>query len=206
VDRPTVTARRPVRLALFGGVFDPIHNGHVAAARAAANRFQLDRVLFIPAARPPHKAACHAPYADRVRMVELALEGDPRFEASRLEESTEGAESARPSYSIDTIEKVRAQLSDGDELFFLIGADAFADIAAWRRWRDVARAVVFLVVSRPGHVYEIPPETRVERLDTVDLPVSSSEIRRKLAAGELVLDVPPGVLGYIASHRLYTQI
>ncbi len=198
-----VTGRSPARLALFGGAFDPIHNGHLAAARAAAGRFQLDRVLFIPAARPPHKAACHAPYADRVRMVELALEGDPRFEVSRIEE---GAEGARPSYSIDTIEKVRAHMAAGDELFFLIGADAFAEIGAWRRWREVARAVVFLVVSRPGHVYEIPPETRVERLDTVDLPVSSSEIRRKLAAGDLIVDVPPSVLGYIASHHLYTRM
>jgi nicotinate-nucleotide adenylyltransferase len=197
-----MTPPPPVRLALFGGAFDPIHNGHLAAARAAAGRFQLDRVLFIPAARPPHKAACHAPYADRVRMVGLALEGDPLFEVSRIEEVAEGA---GRSYSIDTIEKVRAQMAAGDELFFLIGADAFAEIGAWRRWRDVARAVAFLVVSRPGHVYEIPPETRVERLDTVDLPVSSSEIRRKLAAGQFVLDVPPSVLGYIASHHLYAQ-
>jgi nicotinate-nucleotide adenylyltransferase len=196
-DRPAA------RLALFGGAFDPIHNGHLAVARAAATRFQLDRVLFIPAARPPHKAACHASYADRVRMIELALEGDPRFTVSRLEDSAEGA---GYSYSIDTVEKVRSELTPGQELFFLIGADAFAEIGSWRRWRDVARAVTFLVVSRPGHVYEIPPEARVERLDTVELPVSSSEIRRKLAAGRNVLDVPPAVLGYIASRHLYEQL
>lgn len=187
------------RLALFGGAFDPIHNGHLAVARAAADRFQLDRVLFVPAGAPPHKPACHAPYADRLRMVELACEGDPRFAASRLEEGPD------LSYSIDTIETVRAGLAPGDALFFLIGADAFAEIAAWRRWRDVARAVIFLVVSRPGHVYEIPRETRVERLDTVDLPVSSSEIRRKLAEHQPVLDVPPRVLGYIQHERLYTN-
>ena len=185
------------RLALFGGAFDPIHNGHLAAAHAAATRFRLDHVLFVPAARPPHKAACHAPYTDRVRMIELAIEDDPRFAVSRLEEGP------GQSYSIDTIEKVRAGMSATEELFFLIGADAFAEITSWRRWRDVARAVTFLVVSRPGHKYAIPSETRVERLDTLDLAVSSSEIRRKLAAGGFPLDVPPKVLGYIASGHLY---
>lgn len=191
---------RPLRLALFGGAFDPIHNGHLAAARAAAGRFRLDRVLFVPAGAPPHKPACHAPYADRLRMVELACAGDPRLEASRLEEGPD------PSYSIDTIEIVRARMAPEDELYFLIGADAFAEIGCWRRWRDVARAVTFLVVSRPGHVYNVPPETRVERLDTVDVPVSSSEIRRRLALGETVLDVPPVVLGYIQRERLYGRL
>jgi len=195
-----VSGRPPGRLALFGGSFDPIHNGHLAVARAAAARFGLDRVLFIPAGSPPHKTACHAPYADRFRMVELALEGDPRFAVSRLEEG------AGRNYSIDTIERVRAQMAPGDELFFLIGADAFAEIGSWRRWRDVAREVVFLVVSRPGHVYAIPPETRVERLDTVEVPVSSSEIRRKLAAGEPMIDVPRAVLGYIAGRHLYAEV
>jgi len=188
-----------MRLALFGGAFDPIHYGHLAVARAAAERFRLDRVLFIPAARPPHKPACHAPYADRVRMAELAVEGEARFEVSRLEEG-EGR-----SYSIDTIEKVRGRMRAGDELFFLIGADAFAEIESWHRWRDVARAVVFLVVSRPGHVYKIPAGTRVERLDSVEVPVSSSEIRRKLAAGEAAVDVPPKVLEYIAGRQLYAE-
>jgi nicotinate-nucleotide adenylyltransferase len=189
-----------VRLALFGGAFDPIHNGHVAAARSAADTFHLDRVLFIPAGAPPHKPASHAPYEARLRMVELACAADPRLEASRLEEGP------APSYSIDTIEAVRASMAAGDELFFLIGADAFADITSWRRWRDVVRAVTFLVVSRPGHIYDIPPEARVQRLDTVDLPISSSEIRRKLAAGKMALDVPAQVLGYIQRERLYTQI
>jgi nicotinate-nucleotide adenylyltransferase len=189
-----------VRLALFGGAFDPIHNGHLAVARAAAGNFQLDRVLFLPAARPPHKPACHAPYDDRCRMVELAVAGDTRFEVSRLEEGP------GRSYSIDTIEKVRAQSASSDELFFVLGADAFAEIGSWHRWRDVARSVIFLVVSRPGHAYHIPPEARVERLDTLELPVSSSEIRRKLVAGELVVDVPPDVLGYIAARHLYREV
>jgi nicotinate-nucleotide adenylyltransferase len=189
-----------MRLALFGGTFDPIHDAHLAIARSAADHFQLDRVLFVPAAHPPHKAGVtHAPYEDRVRMVALACAGEPRFEVSRLEENTER------SYSIDTIEKLGSRLTPADELFFIIGADAFAEIRTWHRWRDVAAAVHFLVVSRPGHRYEAPPEVHADRLDTLDLPVSSSEIRRQLAAGCRPAEVPEAVLEYIATHGLYSN-
>jgi nicotinate-nucleotide adenylyltransferase len=187
-----------VKLALFGGTFDPIHNAHLSLARMAAERFHLDRVLFVPAFHPPHKAGItHAPYEDRVRMAEAACQGQPRFEVSRLEQGT-----AR-SYSIDTIEKVRSGLAPEDELYFLIGADAFAEIRTWHRWHDVARAVRFLVVSRPGHVYDVPPGVRLNRLDTLDLPVSSSEVRRALAAGEHPAEVPEPVLEYICRRGLY---
>ena len=189
-----------MRLAIFGGTFDPVHNAHLTIARMAADAFHLAHVLFVPAARPPHKAgATYAPYEDRVRMVELACEGDPRFEVSRLEEGT------IRSYSIDTIEKVRARMTEAEELFFIIGADAFAEIRTWRRWEDVVRAVGFIVVSRPGHRYEIPPGARVERLDTMDLPVSSSEIRRALASGKLPAEIPARVLEHILHRGLYRE-
>jgi nicotinate-nucleotide adenylyltransferase len=187
-----------MKLAIFGGTFDPIHKAHLAVASRAAERFRLDRVLFVPAAHPPHKAGItHAPYDDRVRMAELACRGDARFEVSRLEEGV------HRSYSINTIEKMRARMGPGDELFFIIGADAFAEIRTWLRWEDVARRVRFIVVSRPGHVYEAPPGVRLERLDTIELPVSSSGIRRALAAGERPAEVPEPVLEYIFSHGLY---
>ncbi|HUE21986.1 MAG TPA: nicotinate-nucleotide adenylyltransferase [Bryobacteraceae bacterium] len=187
-----------MRLAIFGGTFDPIHNAHLAVALEAAARFALDRVWLVPAERPPHKqGVTHAPYADRFRMVELACRDEPGLEASRLEQETAS------SYSIDTIEKVRARLAPGDKLFFVIGADAFAEIESWRRWQDVVRAVEFIVVSRPGHRYGIPAAATVHRLETVDLPVSSSEIRGKLAAGDESVEVPPAVLDYIHEHRLY---
>jgi nicotinate-nucleotide adenylyltransferase len=140
--------------------------------------------------------AC-APYEDRVRMVELATAGDPRLCVSRLEEGT-----AR-SYSIDTIEKARATLAPEDELYFLIGADAFAEIETWRRWHDVAAAVRFIVVSRPNAAYAAPAEARVQRLATLNLDVSSSAIRRAIARGERPASLPPQVLGYIETHRLY---
>jgi len=187
-----------MKLALFGGTFDPIHNAHLSLARLAAGRFHLDRVLFVPAFHPPHKAgATHAPYEDRVRMAELACQDQPRFEVSRLEEGT------AHSYSIDTIEKLRAGLAAGDELYFLIGADAFAEIRTWHRWQDVARSVCFLVVSRPGHVYDVPPGVGLHRLDTLDLPVSSSRVRRALCAGQRPAEVPQCVLEYVLAHGLY---
>jgi nicotinate-nucleotide adenylyltransferase len=188
-----------VKLALFGGTFDPIHEAHLAIAREAADRFHLDRVLFVPAAHPPHKhGVTHAPYEDRVRMAELACAADARFEVSRLEEGT-----AR-SYSIDTIEKVRGRLAPGDELFFLIGADAFSEIRTWHRWPEVARGVRFLVVSRPGHQYEVPAEVACERIDQVAMPVSSSEIRRELAEGRRPDGIPQAVLEYALHRSLYT--
>ncbi len=187
-----------MKQAIFGGTFDPIHNAHLAIARAAAGRFALDRVLCVPAARPPHKAGVtHAPYEDRVRMAELACAGEPRLEVSRLEQGT------LRSYSIATVEKVRAGMAAEDELFFIIGADAFAEIRTWHRWRDVARAVIFLVISRPGHRYEAPEGVRMERLDTLELRISSSAIRAELATGKRPEGVPCAVLEYIFERGLY---
>ncbi|HEX3742556.1 MAG TPA: nicotinate-nucleotide adenylyltransferase [Bryobacteraceae bacterium] len=187
-----------MRLAIFGGTFDPIHRAHLAIAREAVERCGLDRVLLVPAANPPHKSTLtHAPYEDRVRMAEIACHGIDRVEVSRLEEGT------TCSYSIDTIEKVRAALTAGDQLLFVIGADAFAEIRTWHRWRDVAQAVVFVIVSRPGAVYYVPEGAQVVRLDRLDLAISSSDIRRQLAAGRRPQEVPAPVMEYIEAHRLY---
>lgn len=189
-----------MRLALFGGTFDPIHDAHLAIAREAVRAFHLSRVLLVPGARPPHKCGVtRAPYEDRYRMVELACEGEPHLEPSRLEAGMER------SYSVFTIQKVRASMEPGCTLFFLIGSDAFAEIGTWLRWREVAALVEFIVVSRPGHAYEIPEGARVHRLDTVELPVSSSEIRRRLAAGDTEVPVPRRVLSYIRERNLYQQ-
>jgi nicotinate-nucleotide adenylyltransferase len=214
-----------MRTAIFGGTFDPIHSAHLVVAREAAEAFALDRVLFIPAANPPHKEA-GAPYEDRFRMVELACAADPRFHPSRLEEGRAGTGPPRPSkipgtaegsteagsvvpassmeksYSILTIER-RLASSPDETLFFIIGADAFADIRTWHRWQDVVRAVEFIVVTRPGHVYDSPPGARVCRLETIALPVSSSEIRQELSQGLTPSDLPPAVVEYIHARGLY---
>jgi nicotinate-nucleotide adenylyltransferase len=194
-----------VRAAIFGGAFDPIHNAHLAVARAAAERFHLDRVLLIPNYRPPHKGGkTHAPYEDRLRMVEIACEelnrvGGTRFEASRLEDGSGS------SYSIDTIHKVRAMLGPHDELFFIIGADAFADLRSWHRWRDVAQAVRFIVAARPDYCYDAPAEAKAERLDEINFTTSSSDLRNRIRSGDSKLDAPRGVIEYIRTRRLYTD-
>jgi nicotinate-nucleotide adenylyltransferase len=184
-------------VALLGGTFDPIHNAHLEIARAAADRFSLERVLFIPAASPPHKNnAAIASYDDRVRMVELACAGDPRFEVSRIEEGP------GPSYSILTIEKLKAH--GFDSISFIIGADAFREIRSWYRWQDVLASVSFIVVTRPGADYLPPPDAVVHELTGLFLPHSSSGIRASLAAGDdCAVDLPASVLRYIREHGLY---
>jgi nicotinate-nucleotide adenylyltransferase len=186
-----------LKIGIFGGTFDPIHNAHLAAATTARDRFELDRVLVIPAANPPHKQGAGASYDHRYRMVELACAGIQRLEPSGLEAGEER------SYSIRTIEKVRASLSADDPLYFLIGADAFAEISTWYRWQDVLASVEFLVMTRPSSDYVVPEGARVHALRDLEMPVSSSGIRAALARGERPADVPDAVYEYIRAHRLY---
>ena len=187
-----------MNLALYGGTFDPIHRAHLIVAAEAAEKFQLDAVWFITAGQPPHKpAGSTTPYEHRQRMVELACAVDPRFTSPRLEEG------AGASYTVNTLARVRERLRPEDRLFFLIGADAFAEIGTWHRSAEVLAAVEFVVVSRPGYEYPIPAGARIHRLETLALPVSSSEIRRALEQGETPEEVPAAVGEYIRSHGLY---
>jgi nicotinate-nucleotide adenylyltransferase len=193
-SRAFVTAR----IAIFGGTFDPIHDAHLAVAREAADAFSLDRVMFVPAKSPPHKVGdLHAAFTDRMRMVELACAADARFEASRIED--------RPgrSYSFDTVVLVREQCGASVRLFFLIGADAFAEIQSWHRWQELVKLVEFIVVSRPRRAFDIPDGAEVHRLDTLELPVSSSAIRQSLERGEVDVPIPDSVREYIRVHELY---
>ena len=181
---------------MFGGTFDPIHNAHLAIAKAAADRCGLQRVLFIPSGNPPHRPeGATASYDDRFAMVSLACQDDSRFEASRLEAHE------RKSYSIDTIEKVQA--TEPGALYFLIGADAFAEIQTWYRWQAVVAAVTFIVVSRPGAAFHEPENARIVHLEELNLPVSSSEIRKQLASGAASPALPAPVRAYIDAHGLY---
>src|SRR5262249_16871212 len=157
---------------------------HLIVAREAADRLHLDRVLFVPAANPPWKET-GTPYADRYRMVELACAADKRFAASDLEN--------RPgkNYTIETIELARQPFPG--ELFFIIGADAFAEVGHWHRAADLLRMVEFIVVTRPGAQCKAPEGAKVHWLDTLALEESSSEIRAALARGERPEELPDAV-------------
>jgi nicotinate-nucleotide adenylyltransferase len=214
-----------MNIAIFGGTFDPIHAGHLAAAREAQRRFRLDRVLFIPTGNPPHKIHDHlTDYAQRYAMVALACAGEPRFVPSTIESPTVDGS---PRYSIDTVRAVRRKLCQHDRLFFLAGADAFLDVPHWKDFRRLLDAVEFIVVSRPGFDAQAlrqvaPPDLLPARrlpqtdgtirlrhgaihlLPGVDAPVASRDIRQAVRAHKSITGlVPQLVEEYILKEGLY---
>jgi len=212
-----------VNVALFGGTFDPIHSGHLSAARAAVESFALDRIYFVPASLPPHKRNRPiTPFPHRYAMVSLACAGVPQFIPSLLEAQEE--KSGEPNYTIGTVRRVAAALSPEDRLYFLIGADAFLDLPHWHEWIALLDACDFIIVSRPGFpIAEIakvvPPELRagsgtentipllrskLHLLTTVEADVSSSEIRRLAAKGRSLAGlVPDAVADYVQKLGLF---
>lgn len=186
------------RICIFGGTFDPIHNAHLRIALEASKRFQLDRLLFVPAGNPPHKEASGvAPYPDRFRMAEIACQPYPQFTVSRMEEGQ------NQSYTVETLRRFRQEMAESDRLFFLIGSDAFDEIDSWYESERVIELAEFIVVERPGRQYRIPENAVVHRLDGLALPVSSSGIRERLANGEPTPELPAEVRNYIEARGLY---
>jgi len=138
-----------LNVGLFGGTFDPIHRGHLTVARAAQQRFALNRILFVPAAAPPHKQGQQlTPYTHRYAMVSLAVRGEKSFIPSPMESPETRGDT--PSYSIDTVRRLKQQLKRSDRLFFLIGMDQFQDIAKWREPEALLCETEFIVMNRPG--------------------------------------------------------
>ncbi len=214
-----------MNIALFGGTFDPIHAGHLRAARAAARRFRLDRILFIPAGNPPHKYRDRlTPFPHRYAMVALACAGERQFVPSLLEAPKRDG---RPHYSIDTVRRLKKSMRAKDRIYFLIGVDAFLDLPHWKQYRRLLETVNFIVVSRPGfssrEIWEIlpkgvalraggrhsPNEIRLRRttlhvLSGVNSAVASHQIRKAVRAGCGVAGlVPPLVEEYILKEGLY---
>lgn len=187
-----------MRIGLYGGTFDPIHNAHLAVARAAVDSFSLDKLLVIPNRLPPHKNfGTVASYGDRLRMVGLACENEARLEACDIE-NREGK-----SYTIQTLERLRSKYGDSVQFFFLIGADAFSEVLTWFRVDEVFEMTEFIVAARPGFEYQSPEGARVRRLDTVAYPESSSGIRAQIAAGQKPSGLPVLVERYIIKQGLY---
>lgn len=200
------------RIGVFGGTFDPIHLGHLAIAQEAAEQLELELVYFVPAGIPPHKrdrAVSHA--RDRARMVELAIADNPRFRLSRIELDRPG-----PSYTVDTLEEMRARLHSADELFYVVGGDTPAEMSRWSRPERVLDLAILAVVDRPGHDREAAerlarrlrrdPE-RVVWISGPACAIAASELREKARLGRsLRYVVPPAVAAYIEERRLYDEL
>jgi nicotinate-nucleotide adenylyltransferase len=195
-----------MRIGVLGGTFDPVHEGHLAAAEAAIGCARLDRVLFVPAAQPPHRPPAIVPAEERLEMCRLATKGRAQFAVTDMELSRGG-----PSYTVDTLSELR-RLHPGDELFLILGWDAARLFPSWRRPEEVRVLASIVVIGRPGS--EAPREADLKPAGlegegvvlclepTPD--ISSSEIRRALAAGESIAGlVPEAVERYITAHRLY---
>jgi nicotinate-nucleotide adenylyltransferase len=189
-----------MKIGLFGGSFDPVHLGHLLAARAAREEAGLDRLFFIPAAQSPFKPGVQpAPAAERLRWLRLALAGDTAAEVDDQEIRRGG-----PSYTIETVRNY-ARNYPAVELFYLIGADQAGQLGLWREAGELARLAQFLVIPRPGEVVaELAAPFRGRVLRGIPLGVSSSEIRARLKAGLPVAHLtPPAVAEALANKRLY---
>ena len=198
-----------MRIALFGGTFDPPHRGHLAIAKAAADAFALDRVLFAPAGRQPLKPAVRStPYLDRLSMVMLACEHDHRFKPSSLDAPNPDG---RPNYTVDTLTMLRALYPEA-ALYNLAGADSFLALPHWREPRRLLDLAEWIVVSRPGSSLDdidalgLTPQqrSRVHLLENVHESISATELRRRLRDGDSCKDlILPEILEYIRAHGLY---
>ena len=188
------------RIGILGGTFDPIHSGHVLLARFVLEALTLDRVLFIPAADPPHKSAGVTPAAHRVDMVHLAVDGLDRFAVSRIELEREG-----PSYTVDTLRQLR-RLHPEDELFLIIGADNVSDMATWYDPEGILEQATVVAGTRLGVGADVDAAlaARIRRVDTPVFDVSSTRVRQRVRAGlSIRCLVPDAVERYILDHHLY---
>ncbi|WP_028244969.1 nicotinate-nucleotide adenylyltransferase [Pseudoclavibacter soli] len=192
--------RRP-RLGVMGGTFDPIHNGHLVAASEVANAFDLDEVVFVPTGQPWMKADRDVTDADqRYLMTVIATASNPSFTVSRADIDRPG-----PTYTIDTLRDLHAARPDA-ELFFISGADAIEQILTWKDAEQLWPLAHFVAVSRPGHPLSLSslPHEDVSLLEIPALAISSTDCRRRAAAGQPVWYlVPDGVVQYINKYGLY---
>lgn len=187
------------RIGIMGGTFDPIHHGHLVAASEVAQKFGLDRVIFVPTGVPYQKSGV-SEGEHRYLMTVIATAANPRFTVSRVDIERDG-----PTYTVDTLRDLRA-LYPRAELFFITGADAVAQILDWKDVDEIWEFAHLVAVSRPGHRLTISglPADRVSLLEVPALAISSTDCRERVGKGWPVWYlVPDGVVQYIAKHRLY---
>lgn len=199
-------------IGLFGGSFNPIHNGHLGIARAFADEIGLDTVLFLPAGAPYHKGGGTIPASARMDMVQAALAeaGDARFAASDIDMVRQGA-----TYSADTVQIFRQNFPTA-QLWWLMGLDSLMQLASWKNWRTFVRQTRIAVAARAGQTLAgVPRELQdwlgsalqdgsLKMLSAPLFDISSTKIRERIALGKNIADdVPPSVARYIAEHQLY---
>jgi len=190
----------------MGGTFDPIHHGHLVTAEEARSQFSLDEVVFVPTGQPWMKADRRvSPAEDRYLMTVIATSSNPHFWVSRLEIEREG-----PTYTVDTLRALREELAQQCELFFITGADAILEIFAWKDPEQILDQAHFIAATRPGYDiarFETEAPTSHPNVAVMTIPalaISSSDIRRRVAAGEPIRYlVPDGVKTYIEKAALY---
>ncbi|WP_341676039.1 nicotinate-nucleotide adenylyltransferase [Niveibacterium sp. SC-1] len=218
-------AKRPedLPLGILGGTFDPIHLAHLRLAEEALDQLALDRVRLIPAGQPPHRQSPHSGAAHRLRMVELAAADNPRLEVDPAEVLAPVA-----SYTVPTLERLRAELGPARPLVLLMGMDAFLRLPDWHRWEALFDLAHVAVASRPGHTFEpaawptalaeqwhqrqgsvanlaAAPAGRLVSFGITPLEISATAIRATLARHESPRYLlPAAVVGYIALHHLYS--
>ncbi len=184
-----------MNIGLFGGAFDPFHNGHLEICRTAAQSADLDRLIVIPTGNAPHKNGFNVSFEHRFNMTALALEGTP-YEISGYEGERDAV-----SYSADTVEHFQ-RLYPGDRLFFLIGADSYRDLGKWYQPKRITDAATLVVFPRGGMEVRVNPPAICAK--TRKIEVSSTFLREKLRAGEDVHPyMPERVIEYIKEHNLY---
>ena len=208
-------------IGVLGGTFDPVHYGHLALAKETAERLDFAEVCFVPANVPPHRGQPHASAEQRVQMLKLAISGNPCFVLDLREILREGA-----SYTVDTLSAMRAERGGKKPLCLLMGADTFAGLASWHRWKKLFELAHIVVAQRPGfdlkhfqsplkeefakrrakspHAARDKPCGAIIVLEVTPVDISASMIREKLAGGKDVRDLLPGlVLDYIQAKGLY---
>lgn len=196
------------RVGIYGGTFDPIHVGHLAIAEEARWALELDRLYLVPAAQQPLKADRHAASPDqRLAMARLACDSNPALIVSDLE-----LRRPPPSYTVDTLLAFQKLLGADVELFFILGADAVADLPRWRRAADLIRLAHLAIIGRPGYSVDLTAleaalpglGDRIRLIDGLRLDISSSDLRARLATGRPVrYQIPDSVIAYIQQYRLY---
>jgi nicotinate-nucleotide adenylyltransferase len=200
------------RIALYGGTFDPVHLGHLEVARRVSQLFEIDKLIFIPAQMAPHKVG--RPVTEpihRYAMLALATQDDPPLVISTFE-----LDAPDRRYTVETIAHFQRELNGSAELFFIMGADSWAEITTWREWERLLTMINHIVVTRPGyqvptaHVASLSGRTpKIFFTDVVMNDASATNIRRLASEGrteELVGLVPGPVLEYIKKYRIYREV